>query len=136
MIEPEVMNKFWPPLVKEAELCATYPGYKYKYFNSFEELDAHFREICGEDWIEQEWAKFWIGQHNMSRRAFKKELELRKNGNIEIRPRINKAVIRQIIKEAKEHAHCKVTLKYVKDELEARGYNVSTNTVWRLMKEL
>jgi hypothetical protein len=33
------------------------------YFKTFEELDEYFRATCGDDWLEQEWAKFWLRDH-------------------------------------------------------------------------
>lgn len=56
-------SKIVPSLVRVAEETTAYPGYRYVYFKSFEELDEYFRATCGDDWLEQEWAKFWLRDH-------------------------------------------------------------------------
>lgn len=50
-------------LVKEIEEINTAPGWKYRFFQSFEELDQQFKIWFGEDWRQQEWAKFWLRDH-------------------------------------------------------------------------
>lgn len=47
-----------------AENCPQHPGYKFNYFDSFQELDNYFKREFGENWREQEWAKFWLRDHN------------------------------------------------------------------------
>jgi hypothetical protein len=63
-----------------AENCAQSPGYKYKKFSTFKELDEAFRQWFGEDWRKQEWAIFWLRNHNLFETKEYKREEIHKQG--------------------------------------------------------
>jgi hypothetical protein len=47
-------------MVKETVDLDRFPWWEHKFFDSFNELDAQFKIWFGEDWRDQEWAKFWL----------------------------------------------------------------------------
>lgn len=55
-------DKLLHTLVRSARITNEHPGYVYEYFQSFEEVNAYFTSICGEDWISQEWVAAWLNK--------------------------------------------------------------------------
>lgn len=56
-------ERFFPRLVRSVDLVTTYPGYSYNYFNNFQEIDDYFKKTVGDDWLDTEWARFWLRNH-------------------------------------------------------------------------
>lgn len=135
-LEPGFQRLHWPPLVKEIEHTKDYPGYRYKYFTSFQELNSYFSDLCGHNWREQEWAKYWINQHletkNDDRKAF-----------ISPAPDSSKGGPRRDIKMIRELVHTYYNInpkmssyKIARHIAHEQGITVSHQTVWSILKKL
>jgi hypothetical protein len=63
----------------DVEMTSIHPGYKFKYFQSYSELDAYFKTQFGENWRQEEWARFWMRDHNSfeTREHSRKEIDNR-----------------------------------------------------------
>lgn len=134
MLEPDAMSKFWPPLVREVIDCVEHPGYRYEFFKTFAELDDYFTGLCGEDWIKQPWAEFWLGQHNLTRAAFRRELAARrgeKNGYGAYSKLDNKTFL--MLAEKARAAGVRFSKRSLCRYIRECGYEASFTTVWRLM---
>jgi hypothetical protein len=121
-----------PSLVKHTEITSAYPGYRYVYFSSFEELNAYFTETCGKDWMETEWAKFWLRDHW---RLMKQESrEYHAKGKAE-KPK-NSKVPAHILKALIEHyQEQKLSLRAIASRLyENDGITLDYSTISKFMK--
>lgn len=74
-LEPEFRRLHWPPLVREAVENKDYPGYRYEFFSSFNELNKYFIELCGPDWMSEEWAIYWRNHHRETQRDDARDLK-------------------------------------------------------------
>lgn len=138
MIEPEAIQKFWPPLVKETLLVSEHPGYRHIFFETYEELNEYFTELCGPDWKEQEWCKFWLQQHKNTKKAYQKELEVRR-GNVSvetIRPRLDEKEVLDILRTLTQSDGVKLSIRGIRKELHSRGYDVSVGSVWYYVQRI
>lgn len=134
MLEPEVMQKFWPPLVRDVVLCTTYPGYRYEFFQRFADLDAYFSDLCGADWAQQPWAEYWIGQHNASRAAFRRELAARRGeqNGFHAYGKIDDATFLALVARARQD-NVRLSQRQLSRYLRECGYGISPRTVLRLL---
>lgn len=125
-----------PALVKEVEITSTHPGYRYVYFTSFNELDQYFRELCGDDWKEQEWAKFWLRDHWRTLKQESKPMPVAKSKKtkdgvkIKYPKRLVKALAEHYVKE------CNLSLRETARALrEKDGIALDHSTIAKLLKE-
>lgn len=134
-LEPGFQRLHWPPLVKEIEHTKDYPGYRYKYFTSFRELDSYFSGLCGHNWREQEWAVYWINQHKETQNDDRRDPD-------PIRPKAptgNRRDIKLIHKLCRDyldsHVGTKIsTYKLARWLLSEHDINVNQATIWRFVK--
>lgn len=125
-----------PSLVKNVDILSTHPGYRYNYFQSFEELDDYFKKECGEDWRSQEWAKFWISDY----RSFERSLTIKENRQKLAQPEtVNTArsdranFILLAIKQFRdvENKSLRDIAKFLLDEYDIKIHHVN---LWRLLE--
>lgn len=137
VLEDGLSDKFWPPLVKEISITKDYPGYKYEFFDNYEDLDKYFTDLCGDDWVHQPWAQYWIGQHKLTQRRNKLEIKIMM-GEIDpskTRTFVNYDQIAASIQQIKDKLGRKVSVLKIIKELNDSGLNVSKNTVYRVIKK-
>jgi len=135
ILESNVSDKFWPPLVKNVEITSDYPGYKMRYFTSFDELNDYFSKECGEEWMQQEWAKYWIGQHQQTRYEDRVEKQIL-TGQIDaskFKTRYNYEELRDLISSFLEKKP-RASLRAIANYLKARGQTAKFQTVQRVIK--
>lgn len=103
MVSSREMRSYLPPLVKSVNFTREYPGFSYQYFKNFEEINSYFSELCGDDWMNQEWAKVWIGEHSKEKMRQKRNLSPRKitTKKFSRRNKFNKPIylVRAVIRE-------------------------------------
>ncbi len=46
-----------------------------RFLRSFKELDRYFTELCGPDWMNEEWAIYWRSQHRETQRDDSRDLK-------------------------------------------------------------
>ncbi len=69
-------SRFIQTCVKEVRQTAEYPGYQYLFFRSYAEFDVYFKEVCGADWRNQEWARFWFNDNRREQNACERSQDL------------------------------------------------------------
>lgn len=137
MLEEAAMRSSFPPLVKRIEICTEYPGYKQHFFKTFAEVHEYFAREYGEHWIQEEWAKFWIGQHNLSRRALRREIAILA-GKIDpqkTQDRYNRATLLGIARDELQNEG-RLTVRKLRKLLRHRGYYVSVGTAFSIIKQV
>lgn len=67
-------------LVKETRNISEHPGYEYKRFSSFGEVNEYFSSIYGEHWTELAWAKHWLYEENKEKKPRSKKKQHRNSG--------------------------------------------------------
>ncbi len=137
MLEDDAMQSSFPPLVRDIEICTEYPGYKHHFFKTFAEVYAYFVSEYGEDWLQEEWAKFWIGQHNLSRRALRREIAIL-SGKInpqKTQNRYNRDSLLAVAREEREK-NVKLTVRRLRKSLCQHGFYVSVGTTFSVLRQL
>lgn len=148
-----VVENLIKTFVYSVEICPQHPGYKYKYFSTFKELDKYFKQEFGPNWRQEEWAKFWLKDHNRietqdydreeihkrgkrfrqrtpgSRRYFQEKL-----GPRQLSKKVPPETLAAFIKELQEQG---ITSKRKQAEAirEKHGISIGYDTVYRLKKK-
>lgn len=74
-------------LVRETKQKKEHPGYEYKKFRGFSEVNAYFTNLYGENWLELPWAKCWLYEENVKKNP-KPRSKRKQHKNSGIRDRI------------------------------------------------
>lgn len=141
-LEKQFRRLYWPPLVKRAVDSTEFPGYKYEFFTGFRELNEYFTELCGADWMDQEWAVYWRNQHletkNDDRRDTKYDKDKRVTPIGTSGPRRDIKRITQLCADYLiDHQNEKVSSHKLARHLHSEhGIEVHYATVWRILKRI
>lgn len=91
----------WPPVLIDGLHVPLHQCIKCVWIKNFKDLNIYFSAICGPDWKSQEWAKYWIGQHEQTkhddRKEYTREVGNRVTPHNSTGPRRDSALIRQLI---------------------------------------
>lgn len=136
-LEYEYRKSFCPPLVKNVVVEATHPGYRYEMFTSFDDLHNHFSKEYGPYWLNTDWAKFWIGQHNDSKRKDRLEEQIVKGFKMDRRnPQATRNSIRALLLEMIHQDLELPSVRKLQRMLVQKGSEASHMTVYRILKEI
>lgn len=131
ILEPEFRKLHWPPLVREVVITAQHPGYRHEFFKSFRELDAYFRATVHDNWRQEAWAEFWIGQHKETQNDDRRDLQTVKK-KTRARPRDMLAITRVAIDYL--NVHSKVSSYKLCEYLKTCGISIDQKSAWRIIK--
>jgi len=127
-------KKFFPYIVKSTKFTKDYPGYSYEYFQSFEELDNYLRLNCGENWIDQNWAKFWLRDYWKENKRENRVPSRNSKKQKEVNSKKPKHIIKMFILHY--HKRRKYSYRRISKVLkEKHGINVSIATISRVIND-
>lgn len=81
-LEPNFHRLYWPPILLEGLHTPGQINPDAKFIRGFDELDAYFTKLCGSDWMNQEWARYWRGQHQESKTDDVRDLKYEKQNRV------------------------------------------------------
>lgn len=141
ILEPNLRNTHWLPVVKQAVLTKEYPGYRYEMFSSWAALDEYLKSQCGKDWQIQPWADFWLNQHKQTQNDDYREYLIMSGAIVpqvdRIRkPRTNHDVIKETILNIYKKYNRFLSVRSMQKQFYKLGIKTSHMTISRVLKEL
>lgn len=138
-LEPEFHKLHWPPILVEGHHVPGHTCVDCKFIRSFNELNAYLSDLCGHDWRTQDWAVYWVKQHQQTKDDDRRDAQFENNARVKpLAPSVRRSgtLIRKLADDYFENDPKISSYKLCRLLMRDHDLHVSHVTAWKIIKKL